>query len=559
MSINARSSSTTDASTLVHFKALAGLQGVLTGSALLIGYVGLEWVSFLHEHKGVPVTPWNPGLGLAFAILVLKGPNYAPVLFVGVVLSELFVLGTALSWPLIVAIAAVVSTSFAATAAVLRRHLQLDVSLTHVRDVLVLLAGGAAAAATCAGLLSILLFAVGGLTTVDLTNASVPLLVGDMIGIGVVTPLVLRLFVHWPAVQALPSFIAEGAIYLLVIGLALWAFVGADSPGSYMLLLFLLLPVLAAALRHGVDGSCMILAATQLGLVVRLVQYGYDAAAFTEFQLVMLVLTMSGLLVGVVVSERQRAHLAARQAEARLKEMQGEAERVARMNQVSGMASALAHEITQPMTAARALARSVQQLMRSPEIDQERVDTNLAAVVAQIDHAGRVVHRMREFLRRRQPHVSTLDVGTVLDEALALAKPGADASGIAIQLDLERSLPRILGDRIQLQQVVLNLVHNAMESIAEARRPDGRIRISARHSTHDPDVEIGVLDNGAGVSPDLKLFEPLSSSKKDGLGLGLSISASIVEAHRGRIWLQSGSPGSTEFRFSIPKMVGDTS
>jgi signal transduction histidine kinase len=72
-------------------------------------------------------------------------------------------------------------------------------------------------------------------------------------------------------------------------------------------------------------------------------------------------------------------------------------------------------------------------------------------------------------------------------------------------------------------------------------------------------VEIGVLDNGAGVSPDLKLFEPLSSSKKDGLGLGLSISASIVEAHRGRIWLQSGSPGSTEFRFSIPKMVGDTS
>jgi C4-dicarboxylate-specific signal transduction histidine kinase len=345
----------------------------------------------------------------------------------------------------------------------------------------------------------------------------------------------------------------------LVIGFALWALVGADSPGGYMLLLFLLLPVLAAALRHGIDGSCMILAATQLGLVVRLVQYGYDAAAFTEFQLVMLVLTMSGLLVGVVVSERQRAHLAARQAEARLKDMQAEAQRVARMNQVSGMASALAHEITQPMTAARALARSVQQLLRSPEIDQERVDANLAAVVAQIDHAGRVVHRMREFLRRRQPHVSTLDVGTVLDEALALAKPGADASGIAIQLELEGSLPRILGDRIQLQQVVLNLVYNAMESIVEARRPDGRIRICARHSKHDPAVEIGVLDNGAGVSPDLKLFEPLSSSKKDGLGLGLSISASIVEAHHGRIWLQSGSPGSTDFRFSIPKMVGDTS
>jgi C4-dicarboxylate-specific signal transduction histidine kinase len=346
---------------------------------------------------------------------------------------------------------------------------------------------------------------------------------------------------------------------MLVIGSALWALVGAGGPGSYMLLLFLLLPVLAAALRHGVDGSCMILAATQLGLVVRLVQYGYDAAAFTGFQLVMLVLTMSGLLVGVVVSERQRAYLATRQAETRLQEMQAEAERVARMNLVSGMASALAHEITQPMTAARALARSVQQLLRSPEVDRERVDANLLAVVAQIDHAGRVVHRMREFLRRRQPHVSTLEVGALLDEALALARPGAAAGGIAIQLDLEDALPRISGDRIQLQQVVLNLVYNAMESIAEAGRRDGRIRISARCSKRDSAVEIGVIDNGNGVSPDLRLFEPLSSSKKDGLGLGLSISASIVEAHRGRIWLQSGSPGNTEFRFSIPGMGRDTS
>lgn len=559
MSIDAHPASSTDAAKPGHLQALASLQGMLTGFVLLIGYVGLEWVSFLHEHKGVPVTPWNPGLGLAFALLVLKGPSYVPVLFGGVVLAELFVLGTALSWPLIVAIAAVVSTSFAATAAVLRQRLRLDVSLTHVRDVLVLLAGGAAAAAISAVLLSVLLSAVGGLTTADLINASVPLLVGDLIGIGVVTPLVLRLFVHWPAVKVLPSLIAEGAMYLLVIGVALWLLLDADSIRSYVLLLCLLLPVLAAALRHGVDGSCMILAATQLGLVVRLVQNSYDAAAFTEFQLVMLVLTVSGLLVGVVVSERQRAHLAARQAEARLNEMQAEAERVARMNLVSGMASALAHEINQPMTAARALARSVQQLLRSREIDQERVDANLVAVVAQIDHAGRVVHRMREFLRRHQPHFSTLDVGTVLDEALVLAKPGADARGIAIQLDLDESLPRISGDRIQLQQVVLNLVHNAMESIAEVRRPDGRIRISARLARHHSVVEISVLDNGAGVPPDLKLFEPLSSSKKDGLGLGLSISASIVEAHGGRIWLQSGSPGSTEVRFSIPMTVGVTS
>ena len=117
-------------------------------------------------------------------------------------------------------------------------------------------------------------------------------------------------------------------------------------------------------------------------------QHGYDATEFTEFQVVMLILTMSGLLVGVVVSERQRADLAAREAQARLKEMQAQAGRAARMNLVSGMASALAHEINQPMTAARALARSVQQILHAPAADTERANTNIRSLVAQIDHAG---------------------------------------------------------------------------------------------------------------------------------------------------------------------------
>jgi two-component system, LuxR family, sensor kinase FixL len=95
-------------------------------------------------------------------------------------------------------------------------------------------------------------------------------------------------------------------------------------------------------------------------------------------------------------------------------------------------------------------------------------------------------------------------------------------------------------------------VHNAVEAIAEARRPEGCIRISARRSGDGPAIEIGVADNGGGVSPELVLFTPLTSSKKDGLGLGLSICASIVQAHGGRIWLQKGDAGATEFRFSLP-------
>jgi two-component system, LuxR family, sensor kinase FixL len=532
----------------------ARLPNPVAAGALLLAYVGLEWVSFIHEHKGMPVTPWNPGLGVAFALLVAKGAAYGPVLFAGVVFAEIFVLRTELAWPVIIAMAAIVSASFVGAAAVARWRLRLDIGLPHVRDVLVLLAAGAAAAALSAALLSILLLAADELSIGDLTQASLPLLVGDIIGVAVMTPLLLRLWVRWPdiAVRALGAHIPQVLLFLAVTGIILWMIVGASSPNAYKFISLLFLPVVAASVRYGIDGSCFSLAATQLGLVALLRLHGYDAAAFTEFQVVMLALTMSGLLVGVVVSERQRADAATRQAEARLKELQAEAARVARMNMVSGMASALAHEINQPMTAARALARSVEQILRAPNPDMQRAGANLSNLIAQIDHAGGVVGRMRDFLRRGRPHFSTLDARALLDDVLVLARPDAEAKGVSIQVDTGDGLPAIFGDRIQLQQVVLNLVHNAAEAIDEASRKDGIVRIGAHLSSHEPAIEISVADNGVGVPAGSVLFEPLSSSKKDGLGLGLSICASIVQAHGGRIWLQSSGAGATEFRFSLP-------
>ncbi len=538
---------------------LVHLPNAVAAGLLLAAYVGLEWVSFIHEHNGVPVTPWNPGLGLVFAMTVLAGPAYGLVLFAGVVIAEILVLRTELAWPVIVAMAAIMAISFTGAAAVARRQLQLDAGVRHVRDVVVLLAAGAVGAAVSAGLLSLLLLAANELKPGDLTRATLPLLVGDIIGIAVVTPLFLRLCLRWPDITpkaALP-LIPEIALHLVVIGATLWMIVGGDHVANdYKYFSLLFLPVVAAALRHGVDGSCLSLAAIQLGLVALLRLYGYDAAAFTEFQVVMLALTTSGLLVGVVVSERERADLAARETAARLEAMQTEAARAARLNLVSGMASALAHEINQPMTAARALARSVQQIVRAPQADIPRADNNLTTLIAQIDHAGGVVRRMREFLRRGQPHFSTLDIGGVLDDALALARPNAAAKRTSIELHVDDALPAIFGDRIQLQQVVLNLVHNAIEAIVESGRPDGRIDIGAHRTAQEPAIEISVADNGAGLAADLPLFEPLASSKKDGLGLGLSICASIVQAHGGRIWLQSRDPGATEFRFSLPLQPG---
>ncbi|MBX9592204.1 MAG: MASE1 domain-containing protein [Hyphomonadaceae bacterium] len=531
---------------------------VMAAGALVLVYVALEWMSFIHEHKGVPVTPWNPGLGVAFGMIVLKGTAYGLVLFIGVLVAEIFVLHTGLAWPVILAIAAVVAASYTGAAVLARDYLRLDVGLRHVRDVLVLLAAGVVGAAVVAVLLALLLLITNELDISDLPKSALPLFVGDVIGIAVVTPLLLRLAGRWRELSHTVSkpLILEIVLFIAATGFALWMIVGSDRSNDYKYVSLLFLPVVAVAVRHGMDGSCLALAATQLGLVALLKTYGYDAAAFTEFQIVMFVLTMTGLLVGVVVSERREADLAARLAEARLKESRQEAARAARLNMVSGMASALAHEINQPMTAARALARSAQQILRSPSADIERVSTNLSALVVQIDHAGGVVRRMREFLRRGQPHFSTLNVHTILDDALVLARPEAATHHTRIDLEIAEPLPSIFGDRIQLQQVVLNLVRNAMDAIAETRRSDGHIHVRAHLADQGTAVEISVIDNGAGVPAEDTLFAPLSSSKTDGIGLGLSICANIVHAHGGRIWLQSSQNGTTEFRFSLPLQAG---
>ena len=526
-----------------------------TASVFLAAYAALEWVSFIHEHKGVPVTPWNPGLGVVFALMVFVGPWAGFVLFAGVVTAEIFVLQSNLEWPIVIGVGAITSLSYAFVAVAARRHLHLDVGLIHLRDVLVLLAGGLAGAAINTILLAMFLVAFGPLDMRDVVWASAPLLVGDIIGIAVMTPLVLRFVFRRREIvpRRLLSLAPEGILYVAMIGGALWAIVGTESLYGSSLFYLLFVPVVVAGVRHGLDGACLSLAVTQFGLIGLLHLSGYDARVFTEFQMLMLVLTTTGLIVGVVVSERRNSDLLAREAEARLKEKEAGAAQAARFNLVSSMASALAHEINQPMTAARALARSAQHLLRTSG-DVTRADGNLTTLITHVDHAAGVVRRMRDFLRRGRPHVSTIGPRSMLEEALTLIHAEASAKHVHVELDASDDLPAVHGDRIQLEQVVLNLVRNAIESIAEAGRSSGHIRIVARQLPAPPRIEIGIRDDGPGVDDRLadRLFDPLATSKEEGLGLGLPICVSIVESHGGRVWLHSRDAGATEFRFSLP-------
>jgi signal transduction histidine kinase len=473
-----------------------------------------------------------------------------------VIVAEFAVLGSNLSWPIIVGIAAIIAAGYGAIAGAMRRWLLLDVGLNRLQDVLLLLAAGIVGAALVALLLSLLLIADHQLDLADVFVASAPLLVGDILGIAVMTPLILRLALREPPMSRrdLRALAPDVALYVAVVTLSLWIIVGTESADGFKYFYLFFLPVVVAAVRYGLDGACLGLALTQFGLVGLMHWHGYDANVFTEFQVLMLVLTATGLTVGVVVTERRQANRAMRDAEARLAAKEAEAAHAARFHLVSGMASALAHEINQPMTAARALARAAQEILRGPGGDHARADANLATLIAQIDHAGSVVRRMREFLRRGRPHTSTIDVQGMLDDVLDLARMDPALNGTRLDLAVDDPLPMIHADRIQIQQVLLNLIRNAVDSIAASGRDDGRILITIRR-LGDPDrIEFAILDNGTGIDDTVagRLFEPLTTSKQEGLGLGLSISASIVESHGGRIWVQSPSAGATEFRFWLP-------
>lgn len=524
---------------------------------MLALFVLLEWLSFIHEYKGLPITPWNPGLGVVFALMIRNGPAAGLLLFFGIIVAEASVLRSALGWPLILVIAAAATLSYTLVAMAARRLLRLDAALMHMRDILILLAAGLCGALLAAALLTGLLILFGRLETPDLLEASIPLLVGDVIGIAVITPLLLRLaapgrWMERPLAARGWQRLAEGLFYAVLIAGSLWALVSLEQAGGLRLFYLLFLPVVAAAVRFGLDGACLALAAAQFGLVLVLERLGYDARAFTEFQALLFVLTAAGLIVGMAVNERRLADQAKLAAEARLREQEAQMAQAARLTLASGMASALAHEISQPLTAARALARSVQAILQGPGSDLERAGGNLATLIGQIDHAGDVVRRMREFIRRGRPHISTLSAREILEEAATLARTGN--ARIRIEFDIPSDLPLLHGDRVQLQQVAINLIHNAMDSIAADDQTNGLIRIVARHATEPSRIEIAISDNGPGMPPEraARLFMPLASAKTEGLGLGLAISAMIVEAHGGRIWLQSSAPGHTEFRFHLP-------
>jgi PAS domain S-box-containing protein len=239
----------------------------------------------------------------------------------------------------------------------------------------------------------------------------------------------------------------------------------------------------------------------------------------------------------------------ARQESRRLQDELLHASRISTMGELAG---ALAHEINQPLAAIMGNAQAARRFLSSPTPDLDEVREILQDIVAEDARAGAVIGRLRAFLKKTETKLEPVDLNAVFNEVTGFVHSDAVVRDVGISLELAPSILCVQGDRIQLQQVVLNLMLNAFDAMSE--QPRGQRRIVIRTGRQDGLVHAAVTDSGKGVSAaeSESVFKPFYTTKPQGLGMGLPISRSIIARHQGRIWIESGPGGGATVRFSLP-------
>jgi len=253
-------------------------------------------------------------------------------------------------------------------------------------------------------------------------------------------------------------------------------------------------------------------------------------------------------ITGLLVQRSQR-----RRAEAVILDQRTEIAHVTRVSTMGQLTSAISHELNQPLGAILRNAEAAEMFLQKENPDLEEIRAILADIRKDDQRAGNVIKRMRSLLKRRSLDLKPLNFDELLAETVALAQSDAHARQVFLALQLRDKLPDVIGDRVHLQQVLLNLVLNGMDAMAGVPKSQRLLTVSAKPAK-DGGVGVTVSDCGSGIAPDKigRLFEPFFTTKENGMGMGLAISQTIIEAHGGKIWGGNNSPRGAAFFFTLP-------
>ena len=247
------------------------------------------------------------------------------------------------------------------------------------------------------------------------------------------------------------------------------------------------------------------------------------------------------------------AIMRAQEEHKRLRQLESDLAHMNRVGMMGELAASLAHEITQPIATARNNARAALNFLNRHPPDLDEVREALSCVVADADRAGQIIDRIRDHVKKAPPRKARFDLNEAINEVLVLAQSAIDKNGILLRTSLAAELSEVEGDRVQLQQVLLNLILNAVEAMSSIETGARELLISTEYG-EARGILVAVRDSGPGVDPvDLeRVFEAFYTTKSGGVGMGLSICRSIIDAHGGRLWAEANEPRGAVFRFTLP-------
>jgi len=246
-----------------------------------------------------------------------------------------------------------------------------------------------------------------------------------------------------------------------------------------------------------------------------------------------------------------------KQAQDALRETRTELAHVIRVATLGQLTASIAHEVKQPIAAARNNASAALNFLDKQPPDLGEVREALSCVVADADRSGEIIDRIREQIKKAPPRKECFDLNVAIKEVIVLARSVTLRNGVSVQTRLAEGLPSVLGDRIQLQQVLLNLILNAAEAMGSAEERARELSISTQQDR--PGVLVVVRDSGPGIDPEHldRVFDAFYTTKSSGTGMGLAICQSIIDAHGGKLWAEANEPRGAVFHFTLPAAQDD--
>lgn len=500
-------------------------------------YIALDWTSYIDPVGPFNITPWNPQPALAIVWMMMGGLVHAPAVMATILLADIVIRHAPGGYAITVMTGLVLASGYAAIAWSLKTLLR-DTGLRSTRQLTVfasvIVAGTGVVGAGFIGMLH----TSGVLTETTFNNAWLRFWIGDAVGILVTAPLLFAAAdgARRSALLTLarkPEALLQATALAATVWLIFEGF-GTD-PSRHFYLLFL--PLIWIAVRFGMNGAIVAVAIVQIGVVLGIHGEAGIPLPVVELQALMVALTLTGLFLGVMVDERQRAEEGLRQT--------------LRLAAAGEMAGAIAHEMNQPLTAVANYGRSAQMLLERDRGGSPQIQEIIGKILSEADRASEVVRRLRDFFRAGTTRLEVVELEDLLRAVCRMGDSAIDAKAISLEVGNAPSLPPLFVDRLQIEVILRNLLANSVESLMTSGRHGGRIgvRVERQDDTH---VRIVVADNGPGISSATRenLFEPFVSGKPSGMGLGLAVSRAIAEAHGGT--LEAAAVEHGEFHLILP-------